>query len=233
MSGTAIAITLILVVLIVCTMATIIVAMLLRNHGSMGAPGRLALLILGRGGEGTSWEPFVVAPGNHDPDSRYVTPDDLARRMSDHIAIEHNGMPSATDWTALVRRVETLEQQRETDRIRIATLERIVRRLRVRAASKFPFDVIGFFIGAIVGVIVDLELPKHFYHFTTIINVYPLGGQKYRLGLISTTDTLKLIGLAFICAVVGYVLGRALMWVLGRTRRVASDADIAELDARQ
>lgn len=232
MSGITLGVTLVLIVLFMSAMATILVALVLRHCGGVGEPRNLGLLVLGRAGHGqeTNWEPFVVAPGDHDHAGRYVTPDELAQRVADHIAVDHAGLPSAADWTALVRRVETLEQQHEQNRTRIARLERIVRRLHhVRIASQRPYEVFGALIGTAIGIVVAAAIPSRLYSYPTITKVYVSNHTTIQHQL--AQDHWVLGGIVVAGLLVGLVLGLAAKYIFGRTETVAVDeANEAEVE---
>lgn len=153
-------------------------------------------------------------------DDDVVTNDVLTNELAGHVAQDHGNLATAQQLGALQAQVDRQGRQ-------IRALMRQNRRLRIRISSQFPWEVIGFFVGAIVGLVVDAFLPKHFYHFNSVTNVF-VSGKLVRIDHVTNTDQLKLWGIIFAFAMLGFVIGLILKYVLGRTRQIEVEEPPAE-----
>lgn len=177
-------------------------------------------------GNDTLW---LIPAEDRDYDDRYVLRESYDADHMDHTLTDHGNLPTAEQVNDLVRRMITVEAQYGNLLRRVARLERIIRRLRMRITAQFPWDIIGFFVGGIIGAIYDAFLPAHYYKFPVTTNVY-VSLKLVKIDHILITDPLKLFGVVLGFAVAGLVLGRVVQHLLSRRQPVLTNEDIAELD---
>lgn len=158
-------------------------------------------------------------------DHEVVTNDVLASELAGHANQDHQNLATHTQIEALQAQIGTLQRQ-------VRQLQRQNRRLRIRIHSQFPWDVIGFVVGAIVGIFVDAFLPKHFYQFKSVTNVF-VSGKLVRIDHVVNTDVLKLWGIIFAFAMLGFVIGRLLQWAFGRTRQIEVEEPPADAELQE
>jgi hypothetical protein len=205
----ATAITIILVVAFLCGTLCFVVWLLVSRFGGHGFRGAVALLVPGQAGENrTEWEPFVIAPAPHDHDEA------IAQALADHVDVHHG--PHQHDDLATRQEIEALRRQLEGQQTTLHQMRRHNRRLRVRVASLRPFDVIGAVLGAIVGGIVVIVIPSRLYSYPTITHV-TVNGSAANVTHQLAQNHWVLGGIILAGVVIGFVIGRLLQYVLGRT----------------
>ena len=163
---------------------------------------------------GHSWQYLAGLHGHTHSftDKDVVTNGILMNELAGHVGTDHANLATNGQIEALQRQIDRQEEQ-------IRTLMRQNRRLRIRIISQFPFEVIGFVLGALVGFIVDRFIPKHYYQFKSLTNVF-VNGKLVRIHDVTNTDVLKLYGIALAFAMLGFMIGLVVKYALGETRQV-------------
>jgi hypothetical protein len=178
------------------------------------------------------WVVLMDDPDGHThahEDEDVVTNDVLTNELAGHVRQDHKNLANTGQIDELQRQIDVLRGQLERQGRQGHRRWRFIRAFGA-IDHPFPWDLVGFIIGAIVGVIYDQFLPAHYYRLPLITNVY-VSKSGVKIDHILISDPLKLFGVVLLFAVLGWMIGRIVqeIQVLIARRRLARAED-AELD---